>query len=71
MAVKKALHNRTPLEAQSSKKEVETHTTETIFLQKGHEEAKPNKYHDMHILEYCKREEEETFCITRTPRVVL
>lgn len=55
--MKESLHNRTPLKAQSCKEEVETHTTEAIFLQEGHEEAKPNKYHNMHILEYWKREE--------------
>lgn len=53
--MKESLHNRAPLKAQSSEKEVETNTTEAILFQEGHEEAKPNEYHDMHILEYWKR----------------
>lgn len=57
--MKESLHNRAPLKAQSSEKEVETNATEAILLQEGHEEAKPNKYHDMHILEYWKRGNEK------------
>lgn len=50
--MKESLHNRAPLKAQSREKEVETNTTKAILFQEGHEEAKPNEYHDMHILEY-------------------
>lgn len=55
MAVQDSLYQSAPLEAQSSNQQVDAHTTEAIFLQEGHEEAKPNKYHNMDILEYCKR----------------
>lgn len=57
--MKESLHNRAPLKAQSREKEVETNTTEAILFQEGHEEAKPNEYHDMHILEYWKRGKEK------------
>lgn len=59
VVMQESLHNRAPLKAQSSEKEVETDTTEAILLQEGHEEAKPNEYHDMHILEYWKRGKEK------------
>lgn len=58
--MKESLHNRAPLKAQSSEKEVETNTSEAILLQEGHEEAKTNEYHDVHILEYWKRGKEKT-----------
>lgn len=60
IVMQESLHNRAPLKAQSSEKEVETDTTEAILLQEGHEEAKPNEYHDMHILEYWKEERKKT-----------
>lgn len=53
------LYKSAPLEAQSSNQQVDAHTTEAIFLQEGHEEAKPNKYHNMHILEHWKIEKGE------------
>lgn len=55
MVVQDSPYKSAPLEAQRSNEQIDTHTTETIFLQEGHKEAKPNEYHNMHILEYCER----------------
>lgn len=52
-SVEEALHERSPLQRKSSNQEVESHTAEAIALQKGHEEAKANEDHHVHILETC------------------
>lgn len=48
--VPKSLHQGSPLEAEGSNEHVDTNTAESIFLQKGHQETKSNKYHHMDIL---------------------
>lgn len=52
--VKPALHQQRPLEAEGCNKEVETHSTEAVPLEKRHQETKPNKYHHVNILETCR-----------------
>lgn len=59
VAVQVALDKGAPLETQSSNEQVDAHTAEAIFLQEGHDKAKPSKYHNVYILEYCKRAEGE------------
>lgn len=46
-----ALHQQRPLEAEGCNEEVETHGTEAMSLQEGHQETKANKDHHMDILE--------------------
>ena len=48
--VPKSLHQCSPLETEGSNEHVDTNTAESIFLQKGHQETKSNKYHHMDIL---------------------
>lgn len=57
--VEPALHQQGPLEAEGCDQEVKTHCAETVALQKCHQEAKPNKYHYMDILETYKTERRE------------
>lgn len=52
--MKPALHQKSPLDAERRDQEVESHGTETIALQEGHEEAKANEDHDMNILKTCR-----------------
>lgn len=54
-SMEEALHERGPLQRESSNQEVESHATETIALQEGHEEAEANEDHHMHILETWKQ----------------
>lgn len=48
--VPKSLHQGSPLETKGSKEHADTNTAESIFLQKGHQETKANKYHHMDVL---------------------
>lgn len=59
--VEPALHEESPLKAKGSDQEVESHTTEAVAFQEGHEEAKSNKDHDMDILEAWREREINTF----------
>lgn len=63
--VEPALHEKSPLKAKSSDQEVESHTTKTVALQKGHEEAKTNKDHDMHILETWREDTNKMILMSR------
>lgn len=49
--VEPALHEKSPLQAEGGDQEVESHTTEAVAFQEGHEETKSNKDHDMDVLE--------------------
>lgn len=49
--VEPALHEESPLQAEGGYQEVETHSSKAVAFQEGHEETKPNKDHDMDILE--------------------
>lgn len=51
--VEPALHQESPLDPKGSKEEIETHSSESIALEEGHEEAKAHKDHHMDILESC------------------
>ena len=50
-AMEEALHKSGPLQGEGCDQEVEAHTAEAVTLQEGHEEAKANEDHNMHILE--------------------
>lgn len=50
LCVQKSLNQGSPLETEGSNEHVDTNTAESIFLQKGHQETKSNKYHHMDIL---------------------
>lgn len=53
--MEEALHQRGPLQGEGCDQEVEAHTAEAISLQEGHEEAKTDEDHHMHVLEACTR----------------
>lgn len=52
--MEEALHECGPLQGEGGDQEVESHAAETVALQEGHEEAKANKDHHVHILETCR-----------------
>ena len=45
------LHEQSPLNTEGCHQEVEAHCAEAVPLQEGHEEAEPDKDHDVHVLE--------------------
>lgn len=49
--VEPALHEKSPLEAEGSDQEVESHSAEAVAFEEGHEEAESNKDHHVDILE--------------------
>lgn len=53
--MEEALHQCCPLQGKGCDQEVEAHAAEAVALQEGHEEAKTNEDHHMHILETCTR----------------
>ncbi len=50
-----ALHQKSPLDAESRNQEVESHGTKAVALQEGHEKAKAHEDHDMNILKTCRK----------------
>lgn len=59
--MKPALHQKSPLEAESRDQEVESDGTETVALQEGHEEPKAHEDHDMNILKTCRKNTIQSF----------
>ena len=53
--VKEASHETSPLDDKWSNEEIEAQTAEAVSPHEGHQEAKANKHHHMHILENCKK----------------
>ncbi|TNN87424.1 hypothetical protein EYF80_002141 [Liparis tanakae] len=58
--VEPALHEKSPLHTEGSDQEVEAHATEAVAFQEGHEETKPDKDHDMDVLEAWREEHKHT-----------
>lgn len=54
-SVEEALHECGPLQCEGGDQEVEAHTAEAVALQEGHEEAKANEDHHVHVLETCTK----------------
>lgn len=55
-SVEEALHERSPLQREGCNQEVEAYAAEAVALQEGHEEAKTDEDHHVHILETCTTE---------------
>ena len=51
--MKEAKHDGCPLQAEGCQHKVTPNTAKTIALQEGHQEAKTNEHHNVHILEHC------------------
>lgn len=49
--VEPALHEKSPLQTEGGDHEVKADATEAVAFQESHEETKPNKDHDMDVLE--------------------
>lgn len=58
--VEEALHECGPLQRKGCDQEVESHTAEAVALQEGHEEAKANEDHHVHVLETCAKKTKNT-----------
>ena len=54
MHVKESDYKSRPLKTYHSNHHVQGNRTQTILLQKRHQKAKPDKDHNMNILECCK-----------------
>lgn len=50
-----ALHQKSPLDAESRNQEVESDGAKAVALQKGHEEPKAHEDHDVNILKTCRK----------------
>lgn len=52
--VEKSLDEDRPLEGKSSDQKIESHPTEAVALQEGHQEAEAEENHDVDVLEACR-----------------
>lgn len=53
--VEKSLDEDRPLEGKGGDQKIESHPTEAVAFQEGHQEAKAKENHDVDVLEACRR----------------
>lgn len=54
-----ALHQQSPLDPKGGNQEIETHSSEAVAFQEGHEEPEANKDHHVDVLETCGTQEHD------------